>query len=222
MDRRKKGIFIGYDENIIKQRQIYAPDLRYYIKLSRIEFNENSKGSDLELRLRLPIISNSDIISPNGIPNELLIRNFKGRLKLQSKYQSNLESNLDPKSNLGPNLNTKPKLEPQLNQPIAGGAAESIPTGLPPNNISRLLRIEIPSRPPKRARSPDGNDKDEEPIAKQIRAMLVIGDNYSINDIATNQAKISIAKIGKYYAGELIPIPKTYKEVTEDLTYGLL
>ena len=52
--------------------------------------------------------------------------------------------------------------------------------------------------------------------------MLAIGDNYNINDIATNQAKILIAKIGKYYTGELIPIPKTYKKATEDLTYGLL
>ena len=85
-----------------------------------------------------------------------------------------------------------------------------------------MLRIEIPSRPPKRARSPDGNDKDKEPIAKQIRAILAIGDNHNINDIATNQAKILIAKIGKYYAGELIPILKTYKKVTEDFTYGLL
>ena len=52
--------------------------------------------------------------------------------------------------------------------------------------------------------------------------MLAIGDNYNINDIATNQAKISIAKIGKYYAGKLIPIPKTYKEATEDFIYGPL
>ena len=84
------------------------------------------------------------------------------------------------------------------------------------------MRIEIPSRLPKRARSPDGNDKNEEPIAKQIRAILAIGDNYNTNDIATNQAKILIAKIGKYYAGELIPIPKTYREATEDLIYGPL
>ena len=81
------------------------------------------------------------------------------------------------------------------------------------------MRIEIPSRLPKRARSPNGNDKDEEPIVKQIRAILAIGDNYNINDIATNQAKILIAKIGKYYAGKLIPIFKTYKEATEDLIY---
>ena len=86
IDKKKKGIFINYDENIIKQRQIYAPDLRYYIKLSRIKFNEDNKGSDLELRLRLPTISNSDIINLNGIPNELPIRNPKGRFKLQSKY----------------------------------------------------------------------------------------------------------------------------------------
>ena len=84
------------------------------------------------------------------------------------------------------------------------------------------MRIEIPSRLPKRAYSPDGNDKDEEPIAKQIRAMLAIGDNYNINDIAINQAKILIVKIGKYYTGELIPISKIYKEATEDLIYGPL
>ena len=114
INKGKKGIFIGYDENTIKQRWIYAPDLRYYTKSSRIKFNEDSKGSDLELRLRLPTISNSDIINSNGILNELPIRNPKGRPKLQSKYQSNLKSNLDLKSNLRPNLDAKPKLEPQL------------------------------------------------------------------------------------------------------------
>ena len=84
------------------------------------------------------------------------------------------------------------------------------------------MRIEIPLRLPKRARSPDNNDKDKEPIAKQIRAILAIGDNYNTNDIAINQTKISIVKIGKYYAGKLIPIFKTYKKATENLTYGLL
>jgi hypothetical protein len=67
MDRGRVAVFVGYEENIIRQYRVYAFDLGYVIRTSVVMFDEYQKGGIVDLRIRI-------------ISNILLDRNPRGRL----------------------------------------------------------------------------------------------------------------------------------------------
>jgi hypothetical protein len=52
IDRGRVGVFVGYEENTIKQFRVYAPDLDYVIRSSIVTFDELEKGGTIDLRFR--------------------------------------------------------------------------------------------------------------------------------------------------------------------------
>jgi hypothetical protein len=58
MDRGRVGVFVGYEPTTTRQYRIYAPDLGYMTRSSVVRFDEDVKGGDIDLKLR---ISNSEL-----------------------------------------------------------------------------------------------------------------------------------------------------------------
>ena len=91
MDRGRTAVFVGFDEYTTRHYWLYAPDLGYYTKSSRVEFDEGSRGDDVQLHLRRkPTASDSNTGTSNGTLNELQIRKPRGRPKLGVNLNSEL------------------------------------------------------------------------------------------------------------------------------------
>lgn len=63
MPRGREAVLMGFDTETTKQYRIYAPDLGRCIKSSTIEFFEDVKGGEIDLKLKV------------FTPNELVVRN---------------------------------------------------------------------------------------------------------------------------------------------------
>ena len=81
--KKKKKMLMKFDSETIKQYRIYAFDLKRYIKIFIIIFFENIQKDEIDLKLS------------NFISNELMIRNFKKRLKKISLKFSSIEYKID-------------------------------------------------------------------------------------------------------------------------------
>src|SRR5271167_1406191 len=100
MDRSRVAVFVGYEENTIKQFRIYAPDLGYVTRTSLIIFNESQKGGTVDLRVRT---------TPNTLPD----RKPRGRPRKDPAADAPIpsRSEIDPEEDhITADANRKPGL----------------------------------------------------------------------------------------------------------------
>ena len=49
---RREGVFVSYSNEMTKQFFIYAPNLRYAIRVTILNVNESKQGGSLDLKIR--------------------------------------------------------------------------------------------------------------------------------------------------------------------------
>ncbi|KAI0996585.1 hypothetical protein K3495_g11597 [Podosphaera aphanis] len=77
VDRGRLAVFLGYSDDTIRLYWYYSADLGYAQRSSSVEFDENTKGGTIDLRLRnLP-----SGITGQGISVDLIDRKSRGRPK---------------------------------------------------------------------------------------------------------------------------------------------
>jgi hypothetical protein len=77
--RGREGVFMGYCDGTEKHLKMYAPDLGYTVKSSRLNVDESVPGGDVDLRLR-----NCES-GPQGTPIDLADRKRRGRPRKEAE-----------------------------------------------------------------------------------------------------------------------------------------
>lgn len=219
----REAVLMGFDPETTKQYRIYAPDLGRCIKSSSVNFDEDTKGGQIDLKLKI------------RTPNELLVRNG-------SKRQSNnLMASAMPTETVQTNRDTVPPtplplpalklpiVEPDPQPPVLAPQQTTSPVPqappspplqapepppflppprdpapVPPPPRPNLTAASIPWLPAlKRKRDEDIVDDDR--VSKHIKALLAM----KALELEDQQLLIGY-----------IPIPTSYEEAINDPDYG--
>lgn len=248
MDRGRVAVFVGYEENTIKQFRIYAPDLGYVTRTSVIIFNESQKGGTVDLRVRT---------TPNTLPD----RKPRGRPRKDPAADAPIpsRSEIDPEEDhITADANRKPGLrstnpdeasaepgtflyvEIPRRQPTPEPAPEPESPSHPTPQAERFSHVEIPRQststdqpethdqsPPDSPEPSDGSVyQPDNPTAAPADRFLpeappVTGKRDREGDEDEDGLDLRSRKIHRAYPVQYrVPIPKTYREAIGDPTFG--
>jgi Reverse transcriptase (RNA-dependent DNA polymerase)/gag-polypeptide of LTR copia-type len=234
MDRGRIAVFMGYSESTDKHYRIYAPDLGRTVFSSVVVFDEEKKGGEVDLKIRMLEAG------PQGTANDIPTRKSKGRpMQTVPDVRHTMPATLNnfeiriPATTL---LETLPKdsvisksipedaplapPEPPMHHPDLTRPAGEIkdhavlaPQPVKTDLLNSTREINSSTAPQmyflrKRKRDSDDNNGDE-PLSKAIKAMLAM-----IRESDTEVLEHTLI------AGTLIPIPRNYKEAINDPIYG--
>ncbi|KAI0994587.1 hypothetical protein K3495_g13594 [Podosphaera aphanis] len=219
MIRGREGVFMGWSEDTDKHLRMYAPDLGYVVRSSRLFVDETVPGGSVDLRLR-------DCISgPHGTPVDAADRARRGRPRreeLKNIKKGASKENEQLKRN-EPGLPEISRAIPELQEIEMGDVIDDVRPNIipekpaecyPPQPIS--TENEIINDQPKKSASVDGKKQkinsheailEEDPILLPTQCPMskpseVTDSNENLNKISTksdrmnDQVELKVVKEG--------------------------
>ena len=247
MDRGRVAVFVGYEENTVRQFRIYAPDLGYVTKATVVVFDEFQKGGPVDLRIRTT-------------PNTLSDRQPRGRLRknpaadapMPNRSETDIEGQTTDDANRKPGLRltspNKASAEPEIflyveiprrqSTPEPESPNDSAPQVDPAPQVERSPHVEIPrqnastDQPETPSQPhPDGLQQPDRSIDRPDNS-IVTPTNRFVSEVPLVTGKrdreddedeydLRSRKVHRAFPVQYrIPIPKTYKEAVEDPIFG--
>ena len=209
MNRGRVGVFLGYVEDTTKQYWMWAPDMRRAIKVSAssVRFFEHEKGGSIDLGIPIKSTSNhAPRRNPVGRPRQQIEQP-------QETIPRRIFSHVEIPQRKGIQAERDEVNQPTQEEPHSNTATSNRPDQ--PEQAKPDSHTTEPSKEPtvelrgiKRPREEEfDEDSSEEPLMKQLRALL------GREDCAGEILSALVVK-------EMIPIPSSYEEAINDLVWG--